>query len=146
MGFCTDAQYKEFMASVNDFESLLVTSGIQIFKYYLDIDKAEQAHRLADRAKDPLKQWKISPIDQQAQKKWHAYSVARDLMLEKTTSPDAPWTVVNANDKKLTHLNLIRDLLSRVDYPGKNKKLLITDPQIIMPCLATAIKLPKLAP
>jgi polyphosphate kinase 2 len=146
MGFCTDAQYKEFMASVNDFESLLVSSGIQILKYYLDIDKAEQARRLADRAKDPLKQWKISPIDQQAQKKWHAYSVARDLMLEKTTSPDAPWTVVNANDKKLTHLNLIRDLLSRVEYPGKNKKLLVTDPKIVMPCLATSIKLPKLAP
>lgn len=67
-------------------------------------------------------------------------------MLKQTTSKLAPWTVVNANDKKLTHLNLIRDLLSRVEYPGKNKALLKTDPQIIMPCLAGSIKLPKLAP
>ena len=146
MGFCTDAQYKQFMGTVNEFESLLVGSGIQILKYYLDITKAEQAHRLLERKQDPLKQWKISPIDELAQKKWHAYSVARDLMLKQTTSKLAPWTVVNANDKKLTHLNLIRDLLSKVEYPGKNKALLKTDPQIIMPCLASSIKLPKLAP
>ena len=146
MGFCTDAQYKKFMGTVNEFESLLVGSGIQILKYYLDITKAEQAHRLLERKQDPLKQWKISPIDELAQKKWHAYSVARDLMLKQTTSKLAPWTVVNANDKKLTHLNLIRDLLSKVEYPGKNKALLKTDPQIIMPCLASSIKLPKLAP
>ena len=146
MGFCTDAQYKQFMGTVNEFESLLVGSGIQILKYYLDITKAEQAHRLLERKQDPLKQWKISPIDELAQKKWRAYSVARDLMLKQTTSKLAPWTVVNANDKKLTHLNLIRDLLSKVEYPGKNKALLKTDPQIIMPCLASSIKLPKLAP
>jgi len=146
MGFCTDAQYKQFMGTVNEFESLLVGSGIQILKYYLDITKAEQAHRLLERKQDPLKQWKISPIDELAQKKWHAYSVARDLMLKQTTSKLAPWTVVNANDKKLTHLNLIRDLLSRVEYPGKNKALLKTDPQIVMPYLAGSIKPPKLAP
>jgi len=145
MGFCTDAQYKQFMNTVNDFESLLVKSDIQLIKYYLDISKEEQAIRLKDRAKDPLKQWKISPIDQQAQKMWGAYSDARDSMLKKTSSSDAPWTVVIANDKKLAHLNLIADLLSRVDYPDKDKKILKIDPKIVLTWPANTKKLPKLS-
>lgn len=145
MGFCTDEQYKQFMNTVNDFESLLVGSNIQVIKYYLDISKAEQAARLADRAKDPLKQWKISPIDQQAQKKWDAYSKARDEMLKKTSTADAPWTVICANDKKLAHLNLIRDLLSRVSYPGKDKSILKIDPSIVLTWPANSKKLPKLS-
>jgi polyphosphate kinase 2 len=146
MGFCTDTQYKQFMDTVNDFESLLVGSGIALIKYYLDINKEEQAARLKSREKDPLKQWKISPIDEQAQKKWNEYSLARDAMLKKTSSKVAPWTVIDANDKKLTHLNLIRDLLSRLDYPSKEKKLLTLDPKIVMPCPPLGKKSPKLAP
>ena len=146
MGFCTDDQYKKFMGSVNEFESLLVDSGIQIIKYYLDIDKKEQAERLESRKIDPLKQWKISPIDEQAQKKWEAYSIARDLMLEQTSSKAAPWTVVNANSKKDTHLNLIADLLSRVSYSGKDVKLLAVNPDVVMPCPPLGSKSPKLAP
>jgi polyphosphate kinase 2 len=145
MGFCTDAQYKQFMNTVNDFESLLVRSDIQLIKYYLDISKEEQAIRLKDRAKDPLKQWKISPIDQKAQKMWSAYSEARDSMLKKTSSSDAPWTVVSANDKKLSHLNLIANLLSRVDYPDKDKKILKIDPKIVLTWPVNSKKLPKLA-
>jgi polyphosphate kinase len=145
MGFCTDEQYKQFMATVNEFESLLVGSDIQLIKYYLDITKEEQAIRLNDRAKDPLKQWKISPIDQQAQKMWKAYSIARDDMLKHTSSKIAPWTVISANDKKLAHLNPIADLLSRVDYPEKNKKLLKIDPKIILRWPANTKKLPKLS-
>jgi polyphosphate kinase 2 len=145
MGFCTEAQYKNFMGSVNDFESLLTGSNIQIMKYYLDIDKKEQAARLESRKTDPLKQWKISPIDEQAQKKWEDYSIARDLMLEQTSSKDAPWTVVNANDKKETHLNLIADLLSRMHYHGKDAKLLSVNPEIVMPCPPLGTKAPKLA-
>jgi len=145
MGFCTDEQYKQFMATVNEFESLLVGSDIQLIKYYLDITKEEQAIRLNDRAKDPLKQWKISPIDQQAQKMWSAYSVARDDMLKHTSSKIAPWTVISANDKKLAHLNLIADLLSRVDYPEKDKKLLKIDPKIVLRWPANPKKLPKLS-
>ena len=146
MGFCSDDQYKLFMATVNDFEALLVKSNIQIVKYYLDISKEEQAKRLKDRAKDPLKQWKISPIDQKAQKMWNAYSDARDMMLKQTSSSDAPWTVINANDKKLAHLNLIADLLSRVDYPDKDKKILKIDPKIVLTLAANSKKLPKLFP
>ena len=145
MSFCTDAQYTQFMNTVNDFESLLVGSDIQLIKYYLHISKEEQANRLKDRATDPLKQWKISPIDEQAQKKWEDYSIARDLMLEQTSSKDAPWTVVNANDKKETHLNLIADLLSRMHYHGKDAKLLSVNPEIVMPCPPLGTKAPKLA-
>ncbi len=145
MGFCTEVQYKQFMGSVNEFESLLVDSGTQIIKYYLDIDKKEQALRLESRKTDPLKQWKISPIDEQAQKNWKPYSKARDRMLEKTSSKQAPWTVINANNKKLTHLNLIQDLLSRVSYPGKDAKLLKCDPEIVMHCPPLGAKPPKLA-
>jgi hypothetical protein len=145
MGFCTDAQYQQFMGSVNEFEGLLVDSGIQIIKYYLDIDKKEQAARLESRKTDPLKQWKISPIDQQAQHKWNDYSVARDLMLAKTSSEKAPWTVVLANSKKHTHLNLIRDLLSRVSYSDKDEKILGVDPEIVMPCPPLGKQPPKLA-
>ena len=146
MGFCTDLQYKQFMGSVNEFEGLLADSGIQIMKYYLDIDKKEQAERLESRKKDPLKQWKISPIDEQAQNKWEAYSVARDLMLNQTSSKKAPWTVINANNKKQTHINLIKDLLSRVSYAGKDKKILDIDPEVVMPCPPLGKKPPKLAP
>ena len=124
MNFCTKSQHANFMGTVNEFESILASSGITILKYYLDISKKEQALRLADRAKDPLKQWKISPIDQQAQKYWNAYSKCRNEMLNKTSAADAPWIVVKANDKKLAHINLIQDLLSRVSYPGKDKSLL----------------------
>lgn len=146
MGFCTDDQHKQFMNTVNDFESLLVGSEIQLIKYYLDISKEEQAKRLKDRATDLLKQWKISPIDQKAQKMWGAYSDARNDMLKKTSSDDAPWAVINANDKKLAHLNLIADLLTRVSYPDKDKKLLKIDPNIVLTWPANSKKLPKLYP
>jgi polyphosphate kinase 2 len=146
MGFCTDTQYKQFMDSVNEFESLIIKSGTQLIKYYLDIDKEEQAERLKSRETDPLKQWKISPIDEQAQKKWKDYSSARNVMLKKTSSVLAPWTVINANDKKLTHLNLIRDLLSRVNYPNKEKQLLLLDAKVVMPCPPLGKKAPSLSP
>ncbi|CAM3643652.1 polyphosphate kinase 2 [Polynucleobacter antarcticus] len=146
MDFCTPAQYDQFMKSVNTFESLLVDSGIQVIKYYLDITKAEQAIRLKSREIDPLKQWKISPIDQQAQKKWLAYSKARDAMLLRTNCISAPWTVVDANDKKLAHLNLIRNLLSNMSYPNKDRKLLKIDPSIVKNWPSTSKKLPPLAP
>jgi polyphosphate kinase 2 len=146
MGFCTDTQYKQFMDTVNEFENLIIKSGTQLIKYYLDIDKEQQAERLKSRETDPLKQWKISPIDQQAQKKWNDYSSARDAMLKKTSSALAPWTVINANDKKLTHLNLIRDLLTRLNYPDKNKKLLTFDAKVVMACPPLGKKAPRLAP
>jgi polyphosphate kinase 2 len=131
MGFCTSEEYRTFIETVNDFEAMLEKSGIILMKYYLDISKKEQAARLEARAKDPLKQWKISPVDEQAQKKWSAYSKCRNDMFLTTSTSMAPWTIVRADDKKLAHLNLIRNLLSRVSYPKKNKDLLKADKSIV---------------
>lgn len=146
MGFCTEKQHKQFMSTVNDFESVLVRSGLRLFKYYLDISKDEQAERLQDRAKDPLTQWKISPIDQQAQKKWTAYSQARDEMLRRTHHPEAPWTVVRTDNKKHARLNLIRDLLGRLNYPDKNEAALTVDSAIALQWPALSDHLPVLEP
>src|SRR3546814_6934880 len=128
MGCCTEAEYESFMTNVPLFEDLLVRSGIRLLKYYLDIDRDEQKKRLALRERDPLKQWKISPIDKVALKHWKAYSRARDAMLSRSHSAAAPWIVVRADDQKLARLNLIRDLLSRLAYDEKAKpKLLAPD-------------------
>lgn len=131
MGFCTSEEYRTFIETVNDFEAMLEKSGIILMKYYLDISKKEQAARLEARSKDPLKQWKISPVDEQAQKKWSAYSKCRNDMFLTTSTSMAPWTIIRANDKKLAHLNLIRNLLFRVSYPKKNRDLLKADKSII---------------
>lgn len=130
MGFCTDAEYEEFMDTVLEFEHMLVKSGVKLLKYYLDISRDEQKKRLKDRRKDPLKQWKISPIDAQAIKHWDDYSAARNEMLARTHNEDTPWTVVRADDKRLARLNLITDLLSRLDYCDKDVALLAPDPQV----------------
>lgn len=133
MGFCTEDDYERFVAAVPHFEQMLVDSGIVLIKYYLDISKAEQRTRLADRRKNPLKQWKISPVDNVALKHWQAYSDARDEMLTRTSTLHAPWHVVTANDKRLTRIHLIRDLLSRIDYRGKPKDGIHADPRVVMP-------------
>ena len=131
MGFCSDAEYEEFMESVSGFEHMLVRSGIKLLKYYLDISKDEQRTRLKARKIDPLKQWKISPIDKQALKQWKAYSLARNAMLARSHGPETPWTMVRADDKYLARLNVIRDMLGRLDYHGKNPDLLTPDPGIV---------------
>jgi polyphosphate kinase len=131
MGFCTRAETREFLEMVPSFEHMLVRSGTKLFKYYLDIDKGEQRKRLKERRRDPLKQWKLSPIDAKAPKLWNEYSKARDEMFAKTHSPFAPWMVVRANDKHAARLNVIRDLLSRLDYRGRGKALLPPDPDIV---------------
>ena len=131
MGFCTEAEHEEFMGSVSNFENMLVGSGVKLLKYYLDISKAEQKRRLSDRKADPLKQWKVSPIDDQALKRWKAYSLARNEMLARTHSPMAPWTLVRANDKHLARLNVIKDLLGRLHYTGKDRRLIRPDRKIV---------------
>ena len=133
MGFCTKREAREFLETVPDFERMLVRAGIRLFKYYLDIDKPEQRRRLAERRRDPLKQWKLSPVDAKAQKLWRQYSAARDAMFRRTHTAYAPWTVVRAGDKHRARLNLIRDLLSRLDYPGRDKRLVKPDRDIVFP-------------
>ncbi|MDT3672140.1 MAG: polyphosphate kinase 2 [Aromatoleum sp.] len=131
MSFCSEPEYDEFMETVPDFEHMLVRSGIKLFKYYLDISKKEQKKRLQDRRKDPLKQWKVSPIDAEALKHWSDYSHARNEMFARTHSLTAPWTVVRADNKLLARLNLIKDLLMRLHYEGKNRDLVLPNPEIV---------------
>ncbi|MFN3400368.1 MAG: polyphosphate kinase 2 [Ferrovibrio sp.] len=146
MGFCSNGDYERFLEDVPVFEQMLIHSGIQLFKYYLDIDKAEQKSRLDARRNDPLKQWKISPIDEAALKHWDDYTQARDAMLLRTTTKTSPWTVVSANDKKAARLNLIRDLLSRVEYRQKGKAVEpAPDQNIVFPFTAKALKDGRLA-
>ncbi|RYY41663.1 MAG: polyphosphate kinase 2 [Chitinophagaceae bacterium] len=122
MGFCSDAEYHAFFRDVESFEKMLTDAGIILIKYYLDISKEEQAARLADRRNDPLKQWKISPIDEKAQELWDAYSAARNKMLHRTSFAYAPWFVANAENKNKMHVALIAHLLGQVDYKDKNRR------------------------
>ncbi|CAD7737310.1 Polyphosphate:ADP phosphotransferase [Xanthomonas hydrangeae] len=114
MGYCTDAQYEAFLEQAPRFEQLLVDDGMLLFKYWLCVDQAEQEQRFAERHEDPLKGWKLSPVDLQSRSKYDDYTAARERMLEVTHTPDAPWTLVEFNDQKLGRLSLIRDLLDRL--------------------------------
>ncbi|MHB1515016.1 MAG: polyphosphate kinase 2 [Acidiferrobacteraceae bacterium] len=131
MGFCSPDQYEEFMNEVVVFEGMLVRSGIHFFKIYLDISKKEQKTRLAKREADPLKQWKVSPVDQKAIKHWGDYSRARDAMFVRTHTALTPWTVVRADDKKVARINVIKLLLSRLSYANKDKRLARPDTNIV---------------
>lgn len=133
MGFCTEDEYQSFFHQVELFEKMLSDAGFIILKYYLNITKKEQEMRLTDRKKDPLKQWKISPVDEVAVEKYDDYSEARDIMLNRTDFRRTPWFVVDADDKTVTRLALISHLLSRMDYKDKNQKLLTMDHGIIQP-------------
>jgi len=146
MGFCKEKEYEEFMETVSTFEQMLIRSGIILIKYYLDISKHEQEKRLEDRRKDPLKQWKISPIDAVAQKHWDDYSLARNAMFARTHTLITPWTVVRADDKKFARLNVIRDLLSRIDYGGKDHGLIQPNSDIVFSYAETYIERGMIAP
>ena len=133
MGFCTDREYQSFLQDVLPFEHMLIGSGIQILKYYLDISKKEQKKRLWDRQKDPLKQWKTSPIDDVAVKHWERYSEARDQMLARTSSPLSPWIVVRADDKRVARLNVMRDVIARLACPQTDKHVAVPDLNVVFP-------------
>ena len=131
MGFCTAGEYEAFLDDAPAFESLLVRSGIVLWKSYLDISKDEQERRLADRRKDPLAQWKVSPIDEVAVENWKKYTAARDQMLANTHVPTAPWDIVRTDNKHVARLEVIKSLLSGIDYKGKNADLLEADPEVL---------------
>jgi polyphosphate kinase 2 (PPK2 family) len=133
MKFCTTDEYESFLGEVLPFEHMLIGSGIQIMKYYLDVSKKEQKIRLEDRKTNPLKQWKTSPIDAVAVKRWDDYTKARDRMLAATSSRLSPWIVVHADDKKAARLNVIRDLISRLACPETDKHLASPDRRIVFP-------------
>ncbi|MEI8028699.1 MAG: polyphosphate kinase 2 [Comamonadaceae bacterium] len=116
MGFCSDEQYEEFFRSVPDFEKMLVRSGIQLIKYWFSISDEEQHLRFMGRIHDPLKQWKLSPMDMESRRRWEEYTKAKEIMLERTHITEAPWWVVQAVDKKKARLNCIHHLLSQIPY------------------------------
>ena len=116
MGFCTDAEYEEFFRDVPEFEKMLVRSGIRLIKYWFSISDDEQHLRFLSRIHDPLKQWKLSPMDLESRRLWEEYTKAKEIMLERTHTPESPWWVVQAVDKKAARLNCIHHLLSQFAY------------------------------
>jgi polyphosphate kinase 2 len=116
MGFCTDYEYEEFLRTVPDLERMMISSGIILIKYWFSISDEEQYNRFMMRIHDPLKQWKLSPMDLEARRLWEAYTKAKETMLERTHIPEAPWWVVAANDKKKARLNCISHLLTQIPY------------------------------
>jgi polyphosphate kinase 2 (PPK2 family) len=116
MGFCTDDEYEEFFRTVPDFERMLVRSGIKLIKYWFSITDDEQHMRFLGRIHDPLKQWKLSPMDLESRRRWEEYTKAKEIMLERTHIEEAPWWVVQAVDKKKARLNCITHLLGQLPY------------------------------
>jgi len=116
MGFCDDDQYEEFFRTVPEFEKMLVRSGIQLVKYWFSISDEEQHQRFLARIHDPLKQWKLSPMDLESRRRWELYTKVKEVMLERTHIPESPWWVVQANDKKKARLNCIAHLLAQMPY------------------------------
>ena len=127
MGFCSDAEYEDFLRTVPDLERMIINSGTILIKYWFSISDEEQYNRFMMRIHDPLKQWKLSPMDLEARRLWEAYTKAKETMLERTHIPEAPWWVVAANDKKKARLNCITHLLSQIPYQE------IDHPEITLP-------------
>ncbi len=132
MGFCTRAEHRQFLDSVPGFERMLVGQGTHLFKFWLTVGFEMQLKRFHERRHDPLKIWKLSPVDYAAMGKWDAYTRARDEMFIASHTAEAPWTVLRSNDKKRARLEVIRHVLSTLAYPGKDKKAIgRTDPMIL---------------
>ncbi|MGE9293755.1 MAG: polyphosphate kinase 2, partial [Puniceicoccales bacterium] len=124
MGFCTPHDYLEFMRQAPEYERMLVRSGIRLFKFWFSVSREEQLRRFMGRAKDPLKQWKLSPMDVESLGRWDEYTKAKESMLFYTDTADAPWTIVRSDDKKRARLNAIKYLLNQIPYQGKDESLL----------------------
>lgn len=123
MGFCTGGEVKEFLRSVPEFERMLVRDGIRVIKFYFSVSKSEQARRFERRMNDPLRQWKLSPVDLASQDKWDDYTRAKQDMFFYTSTAEAPWIVIKSDDKKRARLNAIRYFLGQFDYPEQRADL-----------------------
>jgi polyphosphate kinase len=132
MGFCTPAEYLEFMRQCPELERMLTRSGLRLFKYWFSVTREEQAHRFQSRETDPLKQWKLSPIDKASLDKWDDYTEAKEAMFFYTDTADAPWTIVKSDDKKRARLECMRHFLSTLPYPDKDPHVVhAPDPLIV---------------
>lgn len=133
MNFCSNEQYKEFIIQVSHLEQMLIESGYILFKFFLDVGQEEQKKRIEARKDEPLKRWKLSPIDELSLNLWDEYTEAFEKMFSRTHTPFAPWLIVDSNDKKRARINLARILLSKIDYEDKDAEnvCLLADPGIV---------------
>ncbi|WP_284165789.1 polyphosphate kinase 2 [Frigidibacter sp. SD6-1] len=132
MGFCTPSEYLEFMREAPELERMFVRSGIRLYKYWFSVTRDEQRRRFTARETDPLKRWKLSPIDKASLDKWDDYTEAKEAMFFYTDTADAPWTIVKSDDKKRARLNAMRHFLTALDYPGKDASIIdAPDPLIV---------------
>ena len=145
MGFCTERQHHKFLKDVPEFEKMIVDEGIQIFKFYFSVSKKEQSKRFKARETDPLKQYKLSPVDKESQRLWDEYSLAKFMMLSTTHTYTAPWTIIKSDDKKKARINCIKHILNFVNYSNKiDTKEIIVDKDVIIYGSDEAIKMEKL--
>ena len=135
MGFCEPNEYLLFMRQTPEFERMLVASGTHLFKFWFSVSREEQLRRFISRRDDPLKHWKLSPVDIQSLDRWDDYTEAKDAMFFHTHTGDAPWTIIRSDDKKRARLNCIRHFLHSLDYPGKDEKAIgkVDDKIILSP-------------
>jgi len=145
MGFCTEREHHKFLKDVPEFEKMIAEEGIKIFKFYFSVSKDEQAKRFKARETDPLKQYKLSPVDKESQKFWNEYTLAKFMMLSSTHTKEAPWTIVKSDNKKKARINCIKHILNFVDYPNKIKsKDIEVDKNIIIYGRDEAIAMEKM--
>lgn len=132
MNFCTPSEYLEFMRQTPDMERMLARSGVRLFKLWFSVSREEQFRRFQSRRNDPLKQWKLSPVDLASLDKWDSYTEAKESMFFYTDTADAPWTVIKSDDKKRARLNGIRHVLNSLPYPNKNPDIMIEPDSLIV--------------
>jgi len=133
MGFCTQEEHKEFLHEVPEYERMQVNSETILLKFYFSVSKKEQARRFEKRKTDPLKQYKLSPVDEKSQQMWDKYTIAKYSMLLASHTDHAPWTIIRSDNKKQARINCIKHILSQVEYPGKAKASIFkTDPEILI--------------
>jgi len=145
MGFCSEREHHKFLKDAPEFEKMIIDEDIKIFKFYFSVSKKEQARRFKARETDPLKQYKLSPVDKESQKLWNEYSLAKFMMLSATHTDVAPWTIVKSDNKRRARINCIKHILNFVDYPNKiDAKEIVVDKEIVVYGRDEAIAMEKL--
>jgi len=145
MGFCTERQHHKFLKDAPEFEKMIADEDIKIFKFYFSVSKKEQERRFKARETDPLKQYKLSPVDKESQKLWNEYSLAKFMMLSATHTEAAPWTIVKSDNKKKARINAIKHILNFVEYPNKiDAKEIVVDKEIVIYGRDEAIAMEKM--
>ena len=134
MGFCTEEQYQQFMRQVPEFENMLFEDGVHVIKLWFSINKEEQSRRFEERRKNPLKNWKLSPVDEKGQEMWERYTYYKEQMFARTHTTFCPWTIIKTNTKKVARLESIRHVLSKFEYQGKENAntTVLPDPNVVM--------------